>query len=517
MKYSFDTHQRGEIYFYLLLLVTLGTVFFTHPFLRYPYDMWDHLIAIDDFNLSEVPGARDIWHAFWRKLFALLSIEPSQILLRARIIHISQTLLSFFAVYLFSKVIIRHIYTRIDSLSLRYMAYWSTLIWFTIFATFSVHYHHIWILWYSVNYQITLPLTWYITALTVIILFESVSWKWKLFYGLQIILISRFILQAHSMEYLYYLMYMSVLFLIYGKELYPLLKKYFYLVIPAAGLILYFAQHYQADKSKFISYLLDHRFRDLYREVAKQGDLLLAGANRAADAVNELMAVALLGGFAMLIILWRRQREGRDRDVNRKMFLFIFIASLFVLIPLNRYTGGVAAIITKMGAVNRFYYSAPLFVLLPVAIYYFISLFRSNLRLLRLNLAIPAVIIATYLFSKFMSPSHNYADNIHSLRLSFKEREVGFNLSNEQIQTIGELLKRYQTENQDGRTLLFYARPDIAVVLKFIYRENVYWRRRRENVSPDKFQRYLLTLDPKEVKGILFTTPENFPDYTPYH
>ena len=517
MKYNFAIHGRKELYFYLLLLITLGALFFTHPFLRYPYDMWDHLIAIDDFNLSEVPGARDIWHAFWRNLFALLSIEQSQILLRARIIHISQTLLSFFAVYLFSKVIIRHIFTRIDSLTLRYMAYWSTLIWFTIFATFSVHYHHIWILWYSVNYQITLPLAWYITALTVIILFESVSWKWKLFYGLQIIVISRFILQAHSMEYLYYLMYLTLLFLIYSKELYPLLKKYFYLVIPAAGLILYFARHYQAEKIKLISYLLDFRFRDLYREVVKQGDLLLAGANRAGDAVNELMAVALLGGIVMLIILWRRQRAGKDPDINRKMFLFIFIASLFVLIPLNRYTGGVAAIVSKMGAVNRFYYSAPLFVLLPVTIYYFSSLIRGGTNLLRLNLAIPAVIVATYLCSKFLSPSHNYADNIHSLRLSFNEREVGFNLSDKQIQTIGELLKAYKADHQDGRTLLFYARPDIAVVLKFIYRENVYWRRRRENVSVDKFQRYLLTLDPKEVKGIIFRTPENFPDYTPYH
>jgi len=479
--------------------------------------MWDHLIAIDDFNLSEVPGARDIWHAFWRHLFAFLSIDQSEILLRARIIHISQTLLAFFTIYFFSKVVIRNVYTRIDSLSLRYMAYWSTLIWFTIFATFSVHYHHIWILWYSVNYQITLPLTWYITGLTLIILFESVSWKWKLFYGLQIIVISRFILQAHSMEYLYYLMYLSVLFLIYSRELYPLLKKYFYIVLPAILLILYFAQRHQAEKSQLISYITELRFRELYREIVKQGDLLLAGANRAGDAVNELMILALIGGLVMLITLWRRQKIGRDKEINRKMFLFIFVTSLFVLIPLDRYTGGLAAVATKMGAVNRFYYSAPLFVLLPVTIYYFLSLKSRSSRLLQLNLAIPAVILLTYAFSKFISPAHNYADNIHSFKQSFKEREVGFNLSEEQIQTIGELLKEYKNQHHNGKELLFYARPDIAMVLKFIYRENVYWRRRRENVSPEKFQKYLLTLDPKETEGVIFATPKNFPDYTPYH
>ncbi len=517
MKSSVGTHNVKEIYFYLLLSATLGAIFFTHPFLRYPYDMWDHLIAIDDFNLSEVPGARDIWHAFWRNLFTFFSIDQSEILLRAKIIHVSQTLLSFFTVYFFSKVVIRNIYTEMDSLTQRYLAYWSTLIWFTIFATFSVFYHHIWILWYSVNYQITLPLTWYITALTLIILFESVSWKWKLFYGLQIIVISRFILQAHSMEYLYYLMYLTVLFLLYSRELYPLIKKYFYIVIPVILLIFYFARHHQAEKSQLISYLTGLRFRELYWEIVKQGDLLLAGANRAADAINELMVVALIGGVAMLITLWRRQRRGKDEEINRKMFLFIFIASLFVLIPLNRYTGGLAAVATKMGAVNRFYYSAPLFVLLPTIIYYFVSLKNRNRQLMKVNLAIPLVIVLTYGYSKFISPSHNYADNIHSFRQSFIEREVGFNLSNEQIEEIGELLKQYRAENRDGRELLFYARPDIAVVLKFIYCENVYWRRRRENTSPEKFQRYLLTLDPAEVKGIIFKTPENFPNYTPYH
>ena len=479
--------------------------------------MWDHLFAIDDFNISQIPGARDIWHSFWRHFFALFSIGQDQILLRARIIHIIQTLLSFFAVYLFSKVITRHIFTMMDHLTLRYIAYWSTLIWFSIFATFSVFYHHIWILWYSVNYQITLPLFWYITALTIITLFEHHSWKLKLFYLLQIIVISRFILQAHSMEYLYYLMYLSVLLLLYFRELLPLFKKYYYLVIPFILLPVFFSQYYQAEKYQLFTYLHSYRFSDLYRAIIEQGDLLMAGANRASAAVNELMKVALFSGTVMLFVLMLQKIKEKDQSINLKMFLFLFITSLFFLIPLFTFSGGFAAIITKMGAVNRFFYSASLFVLLPVSLYYFISLIFKKNRLFYLNLIVPLVLLLTFFYSKYVSPTHNYADNIHSLLQSFDEREVGFNLSRDQIKTIGTLLKQQKSQSLDSREVLYYARPDIATVLKFIYRENVYWRGRRNNPSLEKFQKYMLTLDPEQSRGVVFKTPEGFPDYTPYH
>jgi len=510
-------YRNKEIFFYFLLLATLGAIFFTYPFLRFPYDIWDHLIAIDDFNLSEVQGARDIWHAFWRNLFSALSIEESDILLRARIIHITQTLFSFFTVYFFSRVAIRQIFKEISPLALRYMAYWSTLIWFSIFATFSVHYHHVWILWYSVNYQITLPLFWYITALTIIILFEHHSWKLKLFYGFQIVVISRFILQAHSMEYLYYLMYLMVLFIVYIRELIPVLKKYYYLLIPLAILAAFFSQRYLVEDSQLFTYLRTYNFSGLYRTVMAQGNTLVEWANRADAAVNELMKAALFGGSAMLIVLMLRKAKGEDQDINRRMFLFIFLTSLFLCIPLYTLTAGLAAVVTKIGAVNRFYYSASLFLLLPISAYYFITLVDKKERLLSLNIAILTILLSTLIYSKHLSSTHNYAKNIHSLRQCFNEGEVGFNLSNEQIKAIGRMLERYKSQYHNGKEILFYARPDIAAVLKFIYREKVYWIGRRGNPSIGHFQRYMLTLDPERTRGIIFETPNGFPGYTPYH
>ena len=512
MKYSIN-----QAFFYLLLFLTLAAIFYTHPFLRFPYDIWDHLIAIDDFNLSEVHGTRDIWHAFWRNLFSILHIDQSNILLRAKIIHVSQSILGFFTIFFFSKVMIRQIFKDIDPLSLRYMAYWSTLIWFTVFATFSEQYHHIWMLWYSVNYQITLPLFWYITALTVILLFEQCSWKIKLFYGLQIIIISRFILQAHSMEYLYYLMYLSVLFLLYLRELFPFLKKYYYLIIPVILLIIFIFHRYLAEESQLFTYLKAFQFSDLYSVIIQKGDLLLQGANRASAAVNELMKVAISTAWAMLIVLLLQRLKGKRQNINIKMFLFVFITSLFVYIPLFTLSGGFAAVVTKLEVVNRFYYSSSLFLLIPMALYYFIGLLDKKSYLLLFNILMLTIVFSTFFYSKQFSLTHNYAKNIHSLGQSFHKGKVGFNLSDAQIKTIGRVLKQYKHGYHGSKEILFYARPDIAVVLKFIYRENVYWSGRRNYPSLEKFQKYMLALDPDQTRGLVFKTPKEFPHYTPYH
>ena len=509
-----NRYIRGYTFFYMLLLSTIAAIFFTHPFMRFPYDIWDHLIAIDNLNLSEVHGSRDIWHAFWRNIFSVLSIGQNEILLRARIIHVTQVLLAFFTLFFFSKVLTRHIFKEISPLALSYLAYWSTLIWFVIFATFSMHYHLIWILWYSVNYQITLPLFWYITALTIVIFFEQYSWTVKIFYILQIALISRFILQAHSMEYIYYLMYLLVLSTLYFKELFILFKKYFYLIIPTFILILFFLHQYQVEESPLITYLKGYHFSNLYASIAEQGNRLISGANRADAAVNELMKVALFAGWSMFAVLLLQKIKGDERKVNIRMFLFIFLTSLFIYIPLYTYTSGFAAVITKLDAVNRFYYSSSLFLLLPVTVYFFATLGGRKEHLFSINIIIITILLSTLIYSKHFSATHNFAKNVHSLIQSFNEKAIGFNLSEKNIKTVGKLLEGYDKNN---KKILFYARPDIAVAIKFIYRKDVYWIGRRKNPSLESFQKYCLTLDPKETECTVFKTPKGFPKYIPYH
>jgi hypothetical protein len=123
----------------------------------------------------------------------------------------------------------------------------------------------------------------------------------------------------------------------------------------------------------------------------------------------------------------------------------------------------------------------------------------------------------TLLYSKYLSPAHNYYKNIASLKQSILEDKVKFHLSSDDIDMIGKKLQEYKSINSVDSEIIFYARADIAMVLKFIYNENVFWRGRREKSSIEKFQNYCKTLNPQNVVCIVFDIPINFKEYKPYH
>ncbi|SFV53952.1 hypothetical protein MNB_SV-9-660 [hydrothermal vent metagenome] len=474
--------------------------------MRYPYDMWAHLIAIDNpYDYTTIPEARELWHLIWRNIFNFIGISSSDILLRAKIIHIVQSLISFGTVYLFSLVVIRNIYKKSDKLHHKYMAYWSTVIWFTIFSTFSMYYHHTWIMWYSISYQITLPLFWYITALTIIIYLENPSLKLKIFYILQILILSLFILQIHSMEYIYYILYLITLSTIYFNKSIYILKKYFYILIPILILIILFSKSYQAEDTRLLDFIYKAQFMDLYNLIIHEGNIIVNSLNRSTSAINELMYFILFMTILLLIFI-----KNNFIDTDKKILIFLIITSLFILIPLFSFSAGLSALLTKINVIHRIYYSSSLFILLPISVYYLVSRFKNPLYIF--NISIITILLSITLYSKYISTSHNYYKNILSLKESIEGDKVRFNLSSSEIKLIGDKLHLYK--NKYNNSLFFYARPDILVVLKYIYREDVYWRGRRATPSLEEFNKFCKINDIKNC--VIFKTPINFPEYKPY-
>ncbi len=480
--------------------------------MRYPYDMWAHLIAIDNnYDYTSIPEGRKVWHIIWREIFEFIGLKREDILLRAETIHKVQTLISFGAIYLFSLVVIRNLYISVPSLHHRYMAYWSTIIWFTLFATFSTFYHHTWTLWYSISYQVTLPLFFYITALTLILFLEQNSLSKKVFYMLQIIIISLFILKVHSMEYFYYLLYMSILLLLFAKDTWIIFKRYFYIFILLIIALILFSKSNNGDEARLLFYLYNFQFVELYNLIIHEGTLLVNGINRAEASINEMMFVILVTTSLMSISLHKQHLP-----ISLKIFLFIIFTALFVTIPLFIFSSGLASLFTKISVVNRIYYSSSLFVLFPISIYYLSSYFQRNKQLLIFNISIITLLLATILYSKHYSTTPTYYANIQSLKQSLFEEKVRFNLSKQQIEIIQQELKKYPEESYPSAEILFWARGDIAVVLKYIYHKNVFWRGRRADISKEKFNNYCASLDPRETLCQIFETPDNFPPYIPY-
>ena len=516
LKIFFEDSQKM---FYFLLALSLITILFTYPFMRYPYDIYYHLIHIDKFyDVSEAPNDRFLWHFLWAKIFYFFSIPNSEIFFRAKIIHVLQTYLAFFAVFFFSKVIIKNVFNQINKIILNYLSLWSVIIWFSIFATFSVHYQLAWSLWYSVNYQITLPLFWYMTALTLILFLEETSIQKKIFFIIQILLISRFILQVHSMEYLYYLMHLMVFGIIYIDKVYCLVKKYFYIAISLGITIIYFAKKYQPEQSKLFNYLEIDKLPLLYHDIIRQGHLLVGDLNRANASINELMVLIFYLGIIIALIVLRNRLLNVAQFVNLRNFIFIIVTSMFVLLPLYVFSAGLLGIITKTLSVHRFYYSSSIFILLPVFVYYLWYLKdHKNISILKINISLVLIVSSVWFYSKYYTPNQVYYKNVKSIKNSFFERRIGFHLSKKEIILIGDKIQIYEKGNKTNKKSLYYARPDIAFVIKYIYRKKVFWEGRYPN--PEYIKLYNKSIKNKEHKKyyrILFEIPSEFPKYERY-
>jgi len=503
----------------IITIFALLFVLLTNPFLRYPYDIFAHLIAIDElyngatYTTTSIQHNRLLWHDIWATLFHFFNIDSQQLFLRAKIIYTIQTSITLLSIYYFSHVIFRNLFKNIHTNALLYLSLWSTIIWFTIYATHSVHYNLVWNLWYSVNYQITLALFWYMTGLTLVLILEETSWQKKLFFIFQLLLLARFIIQIHSMELMYYFMYISLLSLIYIDKLYVILKKYYFIFIIAFIVIIYSIKKYIAESSKIFKYLNTEKFPLLYDDIFKIGKNIIEHLNRAnSGSLNELMSLVFYFSLFMLVFfIWQSSKN--KKIVDYRILIFIFLSASFIFIPLNQFSGGLFALIARPDVVHRMYYSSSIFLLLPLFIYYLLTTYHISLKYL--NIIIILILVSTFLFSKYNTDaSHYFYKNIQSIQNSFYPNTYHFHLSSEQIKVIGQKIKSYEEKNNSTQKIYYYARADIAFVIKYIYHKDVLWEGRRAN--PDYIKHYHNDTKSTIYHKVLFETPKMFPRYTPF-
>jgi len=476
--------------------------------------MWYHLERIEfyssnSFSLFEIKN-KELWPYLWGSFFSLLHID--ELFTRTKIIHISQSLISFFIIYFTSSVIIRNLYKNIEPLSLKYLSLWSVFIWFTIYATFSVSYHQVWILWYSINYQITLLFFWYIIALTLIIFLENPLKQKILFYLFQIFIFSILILWMHASEFIYVLMYLFLIFTIYIKNIYSFLKKYYILsiiigVLITCGFYYFITGDYIYRKPPLFNYLHLDYIHQLYPELLAMGNKAVNHYSRASASLNELIFLSIV----LLILMGIHaiyKNYIHHKPINFKLYFFLLISALFVYIPINVITAGISSLLFAPTYVNRFYYTSSIFIVLPIVTYYFLS--RKNIWII--NFVIGVTIVSTLLYSKHISSSHNYYKNFHSIIQSFKRTAIGFNLSDSQINVIGKKIKNYEKINTFTKENYYYARDDIALVIKFIYKKPVLWKHRGNHNYKKSFHQHNNTL----FHPVLFEIPTTFSKYKRY-
>lgn len=516
--------------------------------MKYPFDMYRHLLLIDRFydHPAQLPHVNKYyWHYVWAHLFRLLGLDNTTIFLRAHIIHYVQTLLSTLLVFLASRILIRNLFLSLSPIFINFLAFDAVIVWLVVFATASEGQHLVWMQWYSLTYQITLPITYAMLGALFYLLFERHSVTAKIVVATLFVIGTTIVLTIHSMEFVYFMLYVSVLTLLYADKLMRI--AYTHRILTAIAVLFLVAVLYNIKTLvALVSYkmppiltLLTHNTpEEILGFVRLHGITLLNGVNRAWAAVNLLDYIAIGSAATMVLKHVRERIRHRTPRLRTRIALFLLIASLFVEIPLHVYSAGIASLVTDLYLVNRFYYSALLFIALPAALYYLFTR-KDNTRLFTTQGIFVALLLGSIALSKYCDCyRHNLYKNVHALLSAFDERKVGFNLLQPEIDRIGEFVERYKRELPDtaGVTVVsiddiffllplppseryptIYTREDIAFVLRHVYRlPHVYlpyhWNGTR--IDPKAYLKAYRN-DPHPQKRLL-EVPKAFPPYRAY-
>ena len=514
------TVPPARVVFYLLFTLTFGALFFTHPFMHYPFDIFTHLQWIDAQTYAQsVPGERYFWHYLWAHIFSWLHIGTSEVFLRAHIIHYVQTAAAFLMLFYSSRVVYRELFPDTHTDSLNFMAYWATLLWFTLFANYSMHHHMVWISWYSVTYQITLPMTLLTLALLLPLFTRKMAWYRQAVHLVLIGLLSYLIIRMHAMEYIYFLLYAGVLLLVYMDKIFGFARRHLALasllllsVLTGFWWLAGILRTSSYRMPELFSYLSLEKIPELYSVILAKGALFTSHFSKASEIMNALVYLSLFAvAFMLSVALYRHFKPYDTPRINLRILIFLAITSLFVFIPLTNVTSGFAIMLTYTDITYRFYYSTLLFLALPASVFYLYRLWEYK-QLLLPNVTMAFLIAATLFYSYHFSSKHNYYKNVYSLLQMFNEKQMHFNLSEKEIASIGKLLQKYEQTNTSGKPNCYYARGDIAFVIKFIYQKETDYDRRGHL---DYLQRYKHHNNPA-CHPVLFQAPKGFPPYVPY-
>jgi len=502
-----------------VIIFTLTILLLMHPFLKYPFDMYHHLLWIDECYLkNHVPNNKLNWHYFWSRVFRLLDWDNSHIFDRAYLIHYTQTIISYLSVYYFSYTFTKYTLPKESKLNWHTISAWSVFIWFIIYATASMGYHLVWIEWYSINYQISLPLTLLSTAFLFNFLFGKNSRYIYMFFSLITIFI---VLLIHSMEFIYFGMYIMLLILIYIDKVFHFFKNNKIVTIVLFIFIVLVVMYLDKLISlisykipKIITYVISGNFTSLWQSIISEGSLVVNLFNRKIAVFNELIVVSLYLLIPILLIAFYKYRL--NRAINIRLILFLIFSSLFILIPIYQILAGIASVTTYAKLVHRFYYSSTIFLVIPTFSYLILSIFKKEKNLIYFSALVGLILLITFYYSRFAIDTYQpFYKNIQSIKNAWNERKVGFNLSKKQIEYIGKEIKKYEAKY--GKKVKFYAREDIAFVIKYIYNKKVY--------LPIKWRGYKLPKDyyikayknkKSNYKKVLFKTPKDFPQFAPY-
>lgn len=455
----YQSEVRYSFVFWSLVIIGIAFIVSSYPMMKMRFDIWDHVdrikvLVLDP--LGPIPSRRN-WYATWAYVFRLLGIND--IFLFATIIHRVQFILSCYLIYsaakqIYSALLPLKASVRNENNWLSSLALSSVFVWLTIIGTFSF-FQQAWIMWYSVNYQITLPMLFLSLGLLVNVLAIAQTPRQVIFKSCLALALLLGVYLFHAGELAYLVFYIPILMVCFGSK-YSYKPKYVLLLTTIMIALLYIAISFYSDHvPALITHLKKGEFTKILTEINAKGTWnAVHGGNRYAANWNELYRLSVylfaLIGVAGLVTKFKLV-TGNLRgnfNVNNRVLCFLLLSLVFCFIPTFKYTSGLASLISYDGIVNRYYFASFVFLAIPLAVYVAVTHIKSIGQPMALIALVVLLMAATFFYSKIKNKEGVYYKNVMSIVGSIRDNKINIDVTDDEIEDIRLQLmnaeKKYQ-------------------------------------------------------------------------
>ncbi len=359
----------------LLGLAFLAWALSSYPMMRPGFDVWWHLGAIDAPHMLDptvFPARRVLWHHLWHDVFVWLEVRDP--FARALIIHRVQTVVTVTALTLTAYLLLSAMTLglAVDTGLKWTAALLSGVMWLLMNGTRSVAHDggvgadvtQSWILWYSVNYQISLPLV--LLAIAMLLL-TVVAGRTNLERVATLLGTSLAVFLAaliHVAEVAYFLMAGVLVVFLYLRGRRGWLLVLVCVVVCWLTLELTLRQSYALPR--LLSVFRDHSFLTGLAAIHQEGVMLRESElTRATTGWHALHTASLLAlALGVWILYWRRNRP-EAKVVDARAATFVLLTALFPLALMTDMGAGLYAYLTHTYIAWRFSLSSLIFVGVP--------------------------------------------------------------------------------------------------------------------------------------------------------
>lgn len=478
-KYPFDRIAYGIVLFFIV-----GYILLSNPFLKIPYDVWQHLLivlSIHDEGRGFIFYPGDLWHTNpWYKAWALVLRQAGidNLLYMAKVIHTVQFFFAFFLMLYSVSIIMKYLIPNLKSKHGIWLVLLAVSLWFVGNGTHSEAHQQSWIAWYSINYQaVAFPLFWFMGALSVRIISEpEMTGKW-LTLNLMLILGAAWIIdQIHALELVFYFIYLGILLLFHPVPAWNIIKKHYWLILPAF-MILFAIIIFNVDirftlKDKITA--SNWKLSVLVDQILETGRWYISTPlNRLHSTLSEVALFSL--GVGLLISGWLLWDRSIRKIVNTPLFHSqVFATLIFFLIPVTTIPAGLAGIVTHPLLVYRFFWGAPWFLILPVVIYLMAYCLHVKSRYASgLGVTVTSMVILIGIFPIFSTGA--LCANALSFFNMLDRKAMGPQYGQEVVRKLEIILGQQQPAASDtARPNIYYIRGDLGFLVRGHLRKYVY-------------------------------------------